>query len=72
MYIIRRQLYAQGNALARRFHMCSDNVKVTLVEYLLRNPAGSLGWFSSSFFSCLVVMIFVKGLYILDSKQIGL
>ena len=25
-----RQLYAQGNALARRFHMCSDNVKVTL------------------------------------------
>ena len=24
-----RQLYAQGNALARRFHMCSDNVKVT-------------------------------------------
>ena len=30
MYIIRRQLYAQGNALARRFHMCSDNVKVTL------------------------------------------
>ena len=25
-----RQLYAQGNALARRFHMCSDNVKVTI------------------------------------------
>ena len=25
-----RQLYAQGNALARRFHMCSDYVKVTL------------------------------------------
>ena len=25
-----RQLYAQGNVLARRFHMCSDNVKVTL------------------------------------------
>ena len=25
-----RQLYAQYNALARRFHMCSDNVKVTL------------------------------------------
>ena len=25
-----RQLYAQGNALARRFHMCSDNEKVTL------------------------------------------
>ena len=25
-----RQLYAQGNALARRFHMCSDNVKVTM------------------------------------------
>ena len=25
-----RQFYAQGNALARRFHMCSDNVKVTL------------------------------------------
>ena len=24
-----RQLYAQGNALARRFHMCSDNVNVT-------------------------------------------
>ena len=22
-----RQLYAQGNALARRFHMCSDIVK---------------------------------------------
>ena len=25
-----RQLYAQGNALARCFHMCSDNVKVTI------------------------------------------
>ena len=25
-----RQLYAQGNALAHRFHMCSDNVKVTI------------------------------------------
>ena len=25
-----RQLYAQGNALARRFHMCSDNVKETI------------------------------------------
>ena len=25
-----RQLYAQGNALARRFHMCSDIVKVTM------------------------------------------
>ena len=25
-----RQLYAQGNALARRFLMCSDNVKVTI------------------------------------------
>ena len=25
-----RQLYAQGNALARRVHICSDNVKVTL------------------------------------------
>ena len=25
-----RQLYAQGNALARHFHMCSDNVKVTI------------------------------------------
>ena len=25
-----RQLYAQGNAIARRFHMCSDNVKATL------------------------------------------
>ena len=25
-----RQLYAQGNALARRFHMLSDNVKVTI------------------------------------------
>ena len=30
-----RQLYAQGNALARRFHMCSDNVKVTLFSILL-------------------------------------
>ena len=28
--ILKRQLYAQGNALARRFHMCSDNVKVTI------------------------------------------
>ena len=27
-----RQLYAQGNALARRFHMCSDNVKVTILR----------------------------------------
>ena len=27
-----RQLYTQGNALARRFHMCSDNVKVTLCQ----------------------------------------
>ena len=25
-----RQLYAQGNVLARRFHMCTDNVKITL------------------------------------------
>ena len=25
-----RQLYAQGNVLARRFHMCSDDVKLTL------------------------------------------
>ena len=25
-----RQLYAQGNALACRFHKCSDNVKVTI------------------------------------------
>ena len=25
-----RQLYTQVNAPARRFHMCSDNVKVTL------------------------------------------
>ena len=25
-----RQVYPQGNALARRFHMCSDNVKVTM------------------------------------------
>ena len=25
-----RQLYAQGNVLARRSHMCSDNVKVTI------------------------------------------
>ena len=25
-----RQLYAQDNALARRFHMCSENVKATI------------------------------------------
>ena len=25
-----RHLYAQDNAIARRFHMCSDNVKVTI------------------------------------------
>ena len=25
-----RQLYAQGNVLAHRFHMCTDNVKITL------------------------------------------
>ena len=30
-----RQLYAQDNALARRFHMCSDNVKVTIFSLLL-------------------------------------
>ena len=35
-------------------------------------PACSLGWFSSSFFSSLVVMIFVNSLYIFDSKQICL
>ena len=29
-----RQLYAQGNALARRFHMCSDYVKVTIFRSL--------------------------------------
>ena len=28
-------LYAQGNALARRFHMCSDNVKVFSFSILL-------------------------------------
>ena len=30
-----RQLYAQGNALARRFHMCSGTVKVTIFSLLL-------------------------------------
>ena len=44
----------------------------SVVEYLLLNPACSLGWFSSSFFSSLVVMIFVNSLYIFDSKQIGM
>ena len=44
----------------------------SVVEYLLLNPACSLGWFSSSFFSSLVVIIFVNSLYIFDSKQIGL
>ena len=37
----------------------------SVVEYLLLNPACSLGWFSSSFFSSLVVMIFVNSLYII-------
>ena len=44
----------------------------SVVEYLLLNPPFTLGWFSSSFFSSLVVMIFVNSLYIFDSKQIGL
>ena len=30
-----RQLYAKVNALASRFHMCSDNVKVTIISQLL-------------------------------------
>ena len=44
----------------------------SVVEYLLLNPACSLGWFSSNFFSSLLVVIFVNSLYIFDSKQIGM
>ena len=32
-----RQLYAQGNALARRFHMCSANMKVTIFALIFRH-----------------------------------
>ena len=39
-----RQLYAQGNALARRFHMCSDNVKVTLFRYYCSSLYTSQLW----------------------------
>ena len=28
-----RQLYAQGNVLAHRFHMCTDNEKITLLGH---------------------------------------
>ena len=30
-----RQLYAQGNALARRFHVCLDNMKVTIFALIV-------------------------------------
>ena len=43
---------------------------LSVVEYLLLNPAGSLGWFSSIFFPSLAVTIFVNSLYTFDSKQI--
>ena len=39
-----RQLYAQGNALARRFHMCSDNVKVTLFRSYCSSLYNSQLW----------------------------
>ena len=40
-----RQLYAQGNALARRFHMCSDNVKVTIFRsYCSSLYTSQLSW----------------------------
>ena len=44
----------------------------SVVEYLLLNRACSIDWFSSSFFSSLVVIIFVNSLYICYSKQTGL
>ena len=41
------------------------------VAYLLLNPDCSLSWFSSNFFSSLVVKIFVNSLNY-DGKQTGL
>ena len=41
-----RQLYAQGqgNALARRFHMCSDNLKVTIFRSYCSSLCTSQLW----------------------------
>ena len=41
---IMSQLYAQGNALARRFHICSDNVKVTIFRYYCSSLYTSQLW----------------------------
>ena len=58
-----RQLYAQGNALARRFHMCSDNVKVffdlTVLHCTLRNCGGSTGLIPSGNCMWRTIMLFV-------------
>ena len=60
-----RQLYAQGNALARRFNMCPDNVKVTLFRSYCSslytsqlwwkyrvNPSGNYMWRTIMLFVC--------------------
>ena len=40
-----RQLYAQGNALARRFNTCSDNAKVTIfLSYCSSLYTSQLWW----------------------------
>ena len=39
-----RQLYAQGNALVRRFHMCSDYVKLTIFRSYCSSLYSSQLW----------------------------
>ena len=41
----------------------------SVVEYFLLNPACSLGWLSSSFYSSLVVIMFVNSLYIFVTSK---
>ena len=50
-----RQLYAQGNAPARRFHMCSD----TVLHCTLRNCGGSTGLIPSGNCMWRTIMLFV-------------
>ena len=42
-----------------------------VVEYLLRNHASYFGWFSSSYFSSLVVIMFVNSLYYLIASKLA-
>ena len=78
-----RQLYAQGNALARRFHMCSDYVKVTIFRSYCSSLYSSQLWWKykvnsirklyvayNNAFRMLLLMIFCSKQRILKSTEI--